>query len=432
MLQCCSVGDASSALPSKPACACDGMPFRFCVHARTYAIRAYVRTSVRSRGLRVRTYVRSRTYVRGWEVSIPRTHVRTYVCGRSIVLTYVAVRPKQHDKEKMRRSWGDRWGDSWRDGCGDGWSDGWGHGWVDGWDDRWGDGWGDRLRWGGTDAIHGAEFQRRSRAEAAYQRKRHNISVIHDTIEQCSQPPMLKAIDSAKPARVCKLPGHLHREIEVDHSGGTCRIEVEIRNQDCVSVAAEYSLEVGASVWILNMASASTPGGGVRKGCNAQEEHLCRCSTLLPHLDRARAEGKYPLHKWPGGYDSIPDVSILVHDNIEFFKCPNDYVTLPRERRFQVGVLTAAAEKVQGRRKLGPNADRFISFLLDSALMQGCTHLVLSAWGCGAFGQCPHAVAKCFQQNFAKVTHAKLKVIFAILDDHNSTDNLAAFQQVFQ
>ena len=395
-------------------------------------VRTYVRPYVAVDSGCVRTYVAVRTYVRGWEVSTPRTHVRTYVCGRSIVRTYVAVRPKQHDKEKMRRGWGDRWGDSWRDGCGDGWSDGWGHGWVDGWDDRWGDGWGDRLRWGGTDAIHWAEFQRRSRAEAAYQRKEYNISVIHDTIEQCFQPPMLKAIDSAKPARVCKLPGHLHREIEVDHSGGTCRIEVEIRNQDCVSVAAEYSLEVGASVWILNMASASKPGGGVLKGCNAQEEHLCRCSTLLPHLDRARAEGKYPLHTWPGGYDSIPDVSILVHDKIEFFKRPNDYVTLPPERRFQVGVLTAAAEKVQGRRKLGPNADRFISFLLDSALMQGCTHLVLSAWGCGAFGQCPHAVAKCFQQNFAKVTHAKLKVIFAILDDHNSTDNLAAFQQVFQ
>ena len=268
------------------------------------------------------------------------------------------------------------------------------------------------------------ETTRKRKAEAAFLRKSANKRVIQDTLAQCQKDP---AKSEVARSHVCMLPGHLQRESCTDLRG-TGSIEVEICDEDCVVVAARCCQEGGTSVWLLNMAAASTPGGGARSGCNAQEEHLCRCSNLLPHLEHAAAEGKYPLHRW---YGEVPDFRILVHEKIEFFKHPRDYRTLRRQDRFEIGVLTAAAEKVRGERKLGPNAERFIGWLLDTAIMQGCTHLVLSAWGCGAFGQCPHAVAKCFQQNFAKITHVKLKVIFAILDDHNSTDNLAAFQSVF-
>ena len=270
------------------------------------------------------------------------------------------------------------------------------------------------------------EATRKRKADAAFQRKKTNRAVIRDTLAQCYNynNTVMKKV---KHAHVCLLPGHQQRDLCSDLVG-TGSIVVEVCNEDCVSVAEKYCRTARASVWLLNMASASKPGGGVMRGCNAQEEHLCRCSTLLPHLELAAAEGKYPLHGWHG---DVPDFSVLVHKKIEFFKHPKDYAMLPPWKRFQVGVFSAAADKVRGERKLGPNAERFIGFLLDTAFMQGCTHLVLSAWGCGAFGQCPHAVAKCFQQTFAKFTHTNMKVIFAILDDHNSTENLVAFQRVF-
>ena len=39
-------------------------------------------------------------------------------------------------------------------------------------------------------------------------------------------------------------------------------------------------------VGVLNFASATNPGGGVKNGSSAQEECLCRCSNLYPMLNQ--------------------------------------------------------------------------------------------------------------------------------------------------
>ena len=115
------------------------------------------------------------------------------------------------------------------------------------------------------------------KAEAAFGRKENNRAVIFDTLEKCRRhfgPP--------KRSHACVLPGWQKRSSVADPAA--MPVHVRVHDGDCVALAKELSRQPGAKVWMLNMANATKPGGGARSGSNAQEEHLCRCSNLLPQL----------------------------------------------------------------------------------------------------------------------------------------------------
>ena len=65
-----------------------------------------------------------------------------------------------------------------------------------------------------------------------------------------------------------------------------CRIVVSPKRT--LEAAAPYGY-AGKKVCVLNFASATNPGGGVTKGSSAQEEAICRCSTLYANLKEQKA-----------------------------------------------------------------------------------------------------------------------------------------------
>ena len=72
-----------------------------------------------------------------------------------------------------------------------------------------------------------------------------------------------------------------------------------------------FPLRVRPSPLQLNMANADDPGGGVTRGARAQEEDICRRTTLYPMLD----ETLYPLEADELLY--TPNVKIVKDGNYQ-------------------------------------------------------------------------------------------------------------------
>ncbi|KAF3904687.1 hypothetical protein ABW21_db0208668 [Orbilia brochopaga] len=174
-----------------------------------------------------------------------------------------------------------------------------------------------------------------------------------------------------------------------------------------------------ARIAVLNMASTSTPGGGILSGAQAQEETLCRRSTLYPSLTQRHY---HPLDAGMVVYS--PDVLVFMDSG---------YQMLPSTERFYVDVISAAALRrpelrktstttlsdgtvLEGKGKEGKGKDggdvkweyasqsdyeammTAIRSIMRVAAMRGVTHLVLGAFGCGAYGNPNHVVADIFRR----------------------------------
>ena len=95
-------------------------------------------------------------------------------------------------------------------------------------------------------------------------------------------------------------------------------------------------------VAVLNFASATNPGGGVINGSRAQEESLCRCSTLYPTLDQQRFWNDYYLYHRELGDIRYTDACIY-SPGIVVFKDDGFYPEpLPEDEWFTTASFTEA------------------------------------------------------------------------------------------
>ncbi|NDW12020.1 TIGR02452 family protein [Bacteroides sp. 214] len=202
---------------------------------------------------------------------------------------------------------------------------------------------------------------------------------------------------------------------------------------DCLETAGLLK-NAGYNVCVLNMASRQNPGGGVLNGAGAQEENIFRRSNLFQSLyqfvdysyqydvERNR-ENSYPLDRESGGIYSKKVSIIRGSEN-------NGYCFL--QSPFEVSVVSVPAinhpqlETFDGKQYIvseliEPSKEKIRTILrICGEFNHDC--LVLSAFGCGAFKNPPHHVAKLFKQVFKEdefKNRFKL-VVFAIIDDHNS------------
>ncbi len=207
-----------------------------------------------------------------------------------------------------------------------------------------------------------------------------------------------------------------------------CRISVV--NADSFQAGRQYENPL-----VMNFANAHNPGGGFRLGANAQEEALCRCSTLYASITSKKAGEMYKFNNTHAS--KVESDYMLISPNVAVFR-DERYNLL--ETPVVMGVVTVPAPNRYGAALLASNKlieDTFvrrIRIMLSAAAEYGYKTLVLGAWGCGAFGNKPEDVAEYFKRVIITegYGHCFEDICFAIYgreDGHNITEFRKAFEK---
>jgi len=177
----------------------------------------------------------------------------------------------------------------------------------------------------------------------------------------------------------------------------------------------------GKKVAVLNFANAYNPGGGVIGGARAQEECLCRCSTLYKSLKKvSETSSFYAAHKIQRMLhpDELNQPGIIYTPDVAIFRA-DDYTVL--DEPIIVDVITCAAPEIRHRScdeaTMREIHEEKAKAILDLAIEHKVDVIVLGAFGCGAFRNPPEIVADVYRNVLNKHIKNVAKKKEAIEDD---------------
>lgn len=231
---------------------------------------------------------------------------------------------------------------------------------------------------------------------------------------------------------------------EIDYNRYSSDAEIIVSKKRSYEAAAAYG---GMKVCVHNFASATTPGGGVVKGSSAQEECLCRCSTLYFCINtKPMWEGFYSPHRESQNAlhndDCIytPEVTVFKSDTAE----PR---MLPEKEWYSVNVITCAAPNLRlmpsnvmnpgdGKKKVKISDkdllalhEKRLTRILDVAAAGGNEVVILGAFGCGAFENNPEVVARAFRKVIDRYKRSFKIIELAIYCSPKDERNYSIFER---
>ena len=223
--------------------------------------------------------------------------------------------------------------------------------------------------------------------------------------------------------------------------------KVVVSKKRTYEAAAGYT---GNRVAVHNFASASNPGGGVETGAGAQEECLCRCSTLYFSLNTpAMWNGFYQPHR--NAHDPIHNDDIIYTPGVTVFKTDTANPNLmPEADWYNVDVITCAAPNLRqqpsNRYNTGDGSkqiqmsdrdllalhERRLRRILEVALSEGADTIILGAFGCGAFRNSPEVVARAASEVLRDYLYAFKNIEFAVYCPPQDDTNYRTFSRVLK
>lgn len=271
-----------------------------------------------------------------------------------------------------------------------------------------------------------------------FDRKKQLVSVFNDTLQRIGSSQELQAAVSQSIASQQYI-GDADK-IDLPAPPYTENARVVVSRLRSFEAAARYP---GQKVTVLNFASSTSPGGGVENGASAQEECLCRVSTLYPCLKTRTAWEKfYAPHR--AAHNPLHNDDIIYTQDVVVLK-DDDYNLLPSP--FRVDVITCAAPNLRDipsnryNRNDGDavhvSPEKLLELhlkrarkILSAAATNGAEVLILGAFGCGAFRNDPAVVAAAYQQVLPQFLNHFKTVEFAVYCSPSDSRNYEEFTKI--
>ena len=274
-----------------------------------------------------------------------------------------------------------------------------------------------------------------------------NAGVFRDTERMCRENGRLRAaIAASREGQRLIVEGAAVGGVDLNRFDPVAQVVVSPKRTFEAAVAYAGRMRTCAH----NFASATNPGGGVVNGSSAQEEALCRCSTLYFNLNvREMWDGFYTPHRM--ARDPLHDDDIIYTPGVVVFKSDTAYPRTLAEAEWKtLDVITCAAPNLRERPSNRMNAgdgderveisapdlqalhERRLRRILDVAAANGTEAIVLGAFGCGAFRNDPNVVAAAAKAVVADYLHAFRAIEFAVYCRPGDTANYDAFAHAFR
>lgn len=228
--------------------------------------------------------------------------------------------------------------------------------------------------------------------------------------------------------------------------------KVVVSQRRSLEAAKQYT-ELELKVCVLNFASATNAGGGVTKGSSAQEEAICRCSTLYPCISdgavTTRFHYKHRSFLQSGQLNALYNDDCIYTPKVTVFKDDTDHPQLLPERLwYEVDMISCAAPNLRSKPSNAMNPDsgdtavsiepnellelhkKRVSRILDIASLKGAEAVILGAFGCGAFKNPPDVVAKAMYEVVQDYLHHFKVIEFAVYCPPRDAQNYDTFKRV--
>ena len=263
------------------------------------------------------------------------------------------------------------------------------------------------------------------------------IDIFNDTIKCCkTDDSLMKSVEKSINEQMVLLE---NQEIKLDdklltkHSNQS---QLVVSHKRTFEAAQNYAVQ-GKKVCALNFANSFNPGGGVTLGATAQEESLCRVSTLYPALeDKKMMKEFYIPHREKCNHLNNDDI-IYTPDVIVFKTDSYLPIIMSKNQWFNVNVITCAAPDLSSYDLNNISEAQLTAIhvqrakrIIETAIYFGNEVLIMGAFGCGAFFNNPRIVANAYKKVLPNYVHAFECIEFAIYSKTDLDQNYSTFKTI--